>query len=111
MIVGEPLGLISARLLPATSPRTSLAKVFASSRQTRAGIDSNPDGPGESSKRFRKLSEDSGSMDVSDGAVLMQPPASRVKRKAGESHLTRPAGLLKHQSVSSRSSTSPCAFP
>src|SRR5688572_9876682 len=108
MIVGEPLGLISARLLPATSPRTSVANVFASSRQTRAGTDSNPDGPGESSKRFRKVIDDSGSMNIGDGPLLMQRTAPYVKRKGG---VVSHAALLSHQSDSSRSSTSRCAFP
>src|ERR1043165_521955 len=58
MIVGPPLGLTSAMLLPATSEVTTSAKVPASSRQTRAAGPSKPDGPGVSSRRFRNASED-----------------------------------------------------
>src|SRR5512143_1641764 len=58
IIVGDPLGLTSAMLLPATSLVTFSAKVDASSRQTRAAGPSNPDGPGVSSRRLRKASED-----------------------------------------------------
>src|SRR3982751_4557352 len=56
MIVGDPPGFTVAMLLPATSPRTS-ANDRASSRQTRAGAVSKPDGPGVSRRRFRKASE------------------------------------------------------
>src|SRR5688500_19916274 len=84
MMVGEPLGLISARLLPATSPRTSEAKVFASSRHARAGMDSNPDGPGESSRRLRNVIDESGSISlVKGGPLLMQPSAPCVKARHG----------------------------
>ena len=57
-MVGEPPGLISAMLLPATSVVTWSVKVAASSRHTRAAGPSNPDGAGVSSSRFRKASED-----------------------------------------------------
>src|SRR5688572_6110939 len=63
MMVGAPAGFTVAMLLPATSPRTS-AKAAASSRQTRAGADSNPDGPGVSSRRLRKAIEESLNMTV-----------------------------------------------
>src|SRR3954462_8503622 len=63
MIVGEPPGLISAMLLPATSVVTRSAKVDASSRQRRAAGPSNPAGAGVSSQRFRKASEDGVSME------------------------------------------------
>src|SRR4051812_28398295 len=62
MIVGDPPGLISAMLLPATSVVTRSAKLEASSRHTRAAGPSKPDGAGVSSKRFRKASEDGLSM-------------------------------------------------
>src|SRR5258708_16241358 len=58
MIVGLPLGFTSAMLLPATSEVTVSAKVFASSRQTRAAGPSNPDGPGVSSNRFKNASDE-----------------------------------------------------
>jgi hypothetical protein len=58
MIVGEPPGLISAMLLPATSVVTRSANVDASSRHTRAAKASNPEGPGVSSKRFKNANED-----------------------------------------------------
>src|SRR5258708_2828863 len=58
MIVGLPLGFTSAMLLPATSEVTVSAKVFASSRQTRAARPSNPDGPRVSSNRFRHASDE-----------------------------------------------------
>src|SRR5258708_7544316 len=58
MIVGLPFGFTSAMLLPATSEVTVSAKVFASSRQTRAAGPSNPDGPGVSSNRFRNASDE-----------------------------------------------------
>src|SRR5258708_21654735 len=58
MIVGLPLGFTSVMLLPATSEVTASAKVFASSRQTRAAGPSNPDGPGVSSNRFRNASDE-----------------------------------------------------
>src|SRR4030095_8709623 len=63
MIVGDPAGLTTAVLLPATSFDTS-AKVAASSRQSLAGADSKPDGPGVSSNRLRNASEESESMRV-----------------------------------------------
>src|SRR5829696_3779787 len=63
MMVGAPFGFTTARLLPATSFETS-ANAPASSRQTRAGADSNPEGPGVSRSRFRKAMEDSESMRV-----------------------------------------------
>ncbi len=62
MIVGEPPGLISAMLLPATSVVTRSANVAASSRQTRAAGPSKPDGAGVSSNRLRNASEDGLSM-------------------------------------------------
>src|SRR5262245_65601299 len=62
MIVGEPPGLISAMLLPATSPVTFVADVDASSRHTLAAGPSNPEGAGVSSRRFRNASEDGLSM-------------------------------------------------
>src|SRR3954467_8053624 len=58
MIVGEPPGLISAMLLPATSVVTRSANVEASSRQTRAAGPSKPDGAGVSSRRLRNARED-----------------------------------------------------
>src|ERR1700754_2311865 len=58
MIVGDPPGLISAMLLPATSVVTFSANVAASSRQTRAAGASKPEGAGVSNKRFKKASED-----------------------------------------------------
>src|SRR5260221_3649905 len=58
MIVGVPSVFTSAMLLPATSPRT-LENFAASSRQTFAGADSNPEGPGVSSSLCRKPSESS----------------------------------------------------
>ena len=70
MIVGEPPGFTSAMLLPATSVVTS-AKARASSRQTRAGADSNPEGPGVSSRRLRKAIEDSESMRQYIGGMTM----------------------------------------
>jgi hypothetical protein len=48
-------------LLPVTSFETS-ANARASSRQTLAGADSKPDGPGVSSRRFKNVIEDSDSM-------------------------------------------------
>src|SRR5215813_7540228 len=64
MIVGEPFGLISAMLLPATSVCTLVANLEASSRHTFAAGPSNPEGAGVSSKRFRNASEDGLSMSV-----------------------------------------------
>ena len=64
MIVGEPLGLTSAMLLPLTSVVTLSANVAASSRQTRAAGPSKPEGAGVSSSRLRKASDDGLSMCV-----------------------------------------------
>src|SRR5215510_13980756 len=73
MIVGEPPGLISAMLLPATSVVTLVANVDASSRHTLAAGPSNPEGAGVSSKRFRNASEDGLSM---SGAGLFREGAN-----------------------------------
>src|SRR5687767_8139716 len=91
MIVGAPAGLTVAILLPATSPRTS-AKAAASSRQTRAGADSNPDGPGVSSRRFRNAMEESLNMRV-DWEEADRPVAPAVDMD----HETRTAGKRARQ--------------
>src|SRR5436190_1917796 len=70
MIVGAPDGFTTAMLLPATSFETS-ANPRASSRQTLAGADSKPDGPGVSSSRLRKPMEDSVSMRAYIGGMTM----------------------------------------
>src|SRR5437763_16493204 len=62
MIVGEPPGLISAMLLPATSVVPRSAKLDASSRHTRPAGPSKPDGAGVSSNLFRNASDDGLSM-------------------------------------------------
>src|SRR5687767_10515276 len=54
MIVGLPCPFTSAMLLPATSPLT-FANWRAWSRQTLAGADSKPEGPGVSSSFFRNV--------------------------------------------------------
>jgi hypothetical protein len=66
MMVGEPPGLISAMLLPATSVVTFSAKLDASSRHTRPAGPSKPDGAGVSSNRFRNASEDGLSMSLDE---------------------------------------------
>src|SRR6185437_11683645 len=66
MMVGRPLGFTVAMLLPCTSDCT-VANFAASSRQTRAGADSKPDGPGVSSRRFRKVVDESLSMVTKGG--------------------------------------------
>src|SRR6266540_4574787 len=53
---GAPWGLSAAMELPCTSAFTSSAKALNSSRQTRAGAVSKPEGPGVSSSRFRNSS-------------------------------------------------------
>src|SRR5687768_16477840 len=90
MMVGAPAGLTVAMLLPATSPRTS-AKAATSSRQTRAGADSNPDGPGVSSRRFRNAMEESLNMRV-DSEEAKRPVAPRSM-----DHETRTAGKRARQ--------------
>src|SRR5207244_4768653 len=55
---GLPLGFTTPTELPCTSALTSSAKRLTSSRHKRAGAVSNPDGPGASSKRFRKSNVD-----------------------------------------------------
>src|SRR5258706_5338189 len=50
---GLPLGFRTATELPCTSARTSSAKPPTSSRQTRPGACSKPDGPAVSSSFFR----------------------------------------------------------
>src|ERR671938_139780 len=80
-MVGEPLGLAVAMLLPATSPRTS-AKRCASSRHRRAGAASKPEGPGVSRRRLRKAREVSGNM----GSL-------------GEGHCVARLGLLEEPRV------------
>src|SRR4029450_13970108 len=57
MIVGAPAPFTDAMLFPATSFDTS-ANARASSRQSLAGADSNPDGPGVSSSCFRNEMEE-----------------------------------------------------
>src|SRR5947199_21018 len=51
---GVPVAFTVATELPCTSAVTWSANALTSSRQTRAGAVSNPDGPGVSSSRFRK---------------------------------------------------------
>ena len=53
---GLPLGLRAATELPCTSASTLSANPLTSSRQTRAGACSNPEGPGVSSSFLRKPS-------------------------------------------------------
>src|SRR5687767_357985 len=78
MIVGDPCGLTTAMLFPATSELTSCANVFASSRQTLAGADSKPEGPGVSSRRFRKAIEESFSIAGGKCGSAGAPPGQGV---------------------------------
>src|SRR5215208_677957 len=70
MMVGDPPGLTTARLLPVTSFVTS-ANARASSRHTLAGADSKPEGPGVSSSRLRNAIEDSESMRAYIGGMTI----------------------------------------
>src|SRR3954471_3884083 len=54
---GVASGLRLANELPATSPWTASANRSASARQARAGAVSKEDGPGLSSRLFRKASD------------------------------------------------------
>src|SRR5512133_3897675 len=87
MIVGDPPGLTSAMVLPATSLVTLSANVDASSRQTRAAGASKPDGPGVSSKRLRNASEDglnidrAGCRSIRTNQEILVPDWIRWKRR------------------------------
>src|SRR5262245_2324357 len=50
---GDPFAFTTATELPCTSALTASANLPTSSRQTRAGAASKPDGPGVSSSRFK----------------------------------------------------------
>jgi cytoskeleton protein RodZ len=63
---GAPPGWTEAMELPLTSARTSSAKPCTSSRQTRAGAASNPEGPGVEHLRFSFEGESW--IEVRDGA-------------------------------------------
>src|SRR5690349_7695736 len=86
MIVGEPCGFTSAMQLPATSVLTCFVNRAASSRQRRPAAASYPDGPGVSSKRFRKVMEDGFNMlvlqDVKLRSVGFDRYRERTKRMA-----------------------------
>src|SRR5437899_4185817 len=79
---GRPLALSAATELPWTSAVTSSANVFTSSRHTRAGPVSKPDGPGVSSSRLRKSNV---------GLVIAPCPWSRggTRPRSGEDGVSR----------------------
>src|SRR5262245_45936327 len=110
MIVGEPPGLISAMLLPATSVWTLVANVDASSRHTLAAGPSNPEGAGVSSKRFRNASEDGLSMSVqvyaeeANSKVCVATDAKAVERLGARAAALHPVACPRSKQTSRTSS-------